>query len=120
MSTHSCLLLSSGAWGAYQAAEKYGFHNVYRRLLEGIKRLDIPPERANLIRTSLKECIRAPTRASKVLNDYRVIEFVEKYSEIIIKEANLPPFFVAVANVIVGKTSIFKAYSVIKKAAMKK
>ena len=55
-----------------------------------------------------------------MLNDYRVIEFVEKYSEIIIKEANLPPFFVAVANVIVGKTSIFRAYSVIKKAAMKK
>ncbi len=64
--------------------------------------------------------MRAPTRASKVLNDYRIIEFVEKYSEIIIKEANLPPFFIAVAEVIVGRTSIFRAYSVLKKAATQK
>ena len=85
-----------------------------------MKQLDIPPDRARLIKVSLKECMRAPYRASKLLNDYQVIEFVEKYSEVIIKEANLPPFFIVVANVILGKTSIFRAYNVLKKAGAKK
>ena len=85
-----------------------------------MNQLDIPPERAVILRMSLKETMRAPFKAYKLLDDYRVIEFVEKYSELIIKEANLPPFFIAVANVVLGRTSVFRAYSVLKKAGKQK
>ena len=101
-----------GGWGIYHAAEEYGFHKVYRRLIEGVRVLQIPETQAKILKYGIKETMRAPATASKWLNDSKMIDFLEQYAKHVLKvDKNIPPFFITIAKVIVGRTGMGKVFN---------
>mmetsp|Transcript_120381 Transcript_120381/g.236620 ORF Transcript_120381/g.236620 Transcript_120381/m.236620 type:complete len:126 (-) Transcript_120381:13-390(-) len=85
--------------GAYKAASDYGFHRVYRRLLEGLKRSNVDKYDQNVVRSTLKSSIRFPTTAYKLLQSNQTLQFLYTYAENVVKRpGSLPGFMVTTAK----------------------
>jgi hypothetical protein len=77
-----------------------GFHRVYRRILEGIKVMNIPKDQANDIKKGVKNAIKVPTSLLNIIQDDKFIDFYEKFTtQYLVPYANkLPPFFQNLSN----------------------
>ena len=104
---------------AYAAAEVYGFAKVYRRLLEGMRLVKIPKDHERVVRSQLKLAIRFPLQAYKAVTNSETADFLVKYSQFVMKQTNLPPFFLAIANMMYKKTPLGKFIDVFEKASKK-
>tara|TARA_B110000090_G_C13009230_1_gene303507 strand:+ start:168 stop:542 length:375 start_codon:yes stop_codon:yes gene_type:complete len=93
----------------YGAAEMYGFHRLYRRLLEGNKK-HVVLEQQKHVRYALRESIRAPQKAASLLADSGVAEFLEKYSEDLMKRKNVPEFMKSLARTITKQSPVGLVY----------
>jgi hypothetical protein len=96
------LLKKFVAYRVYAAVEAYGIPRAYRRLLEGMKAVNIPHKEQQLIRDHLKSGIRVPAtwynHASK-----ETMEFAEKFADHLRSQksnanAMYPHFFLTVAE----------------------
>lgn len=92
-------LLAAKKVAVYKVAEAYGFPLVYRRLAEGVKRT-MPVEQQARVRNAIKASMRSPKEVFSLINDSGVIEFIEKYSRLIVEKSpvSVPPFMVTLAE----------------------
>ena len=75
----------------------------------------VPPAQGVVIRTILKESIRAPQTAYKILERHELTDFFETYSAYAIKAANVPPLLVTLANAYLKRTDFGKLMGIMKK-----
>eukprot|EP00941_MAST-03F_sp_MAST-3F-sp1_P003253 g3253.t1 len=61
----------------FAAARSYGWHRIYRRLLEQNKVLT-PIENQEVVKIALREAMRFPLRAYEMSRDSHVIKFVDR------------------------------------------
>jgi hypothetical protein len=71
-----------------------GFPRVYRRLVEGMKILNIPKSQQVTIKSGIKLAMRQPTQALNVIARPEIKEFAEAYSQYSKKAAEIPDFMV--------------------------
>ena len=105
------ILLLTKKVAFYGAAEIYGFHRLYRRLLEGNKK-HVPLLQQAEVRYALRESIRFPQKAATLLADSGVVEFIEKYSEDVLKQQNVPGFIKSIAKALTKRSPI--GYVIVK------
>ncbi len=96
-------------YNLYQTANSYGYHRVYRRLLESLrdnKKLNFSHESNRRIKAAIKEAIRFPTTAMDVIVRPEVVEFLNKSIDYISQTSNnkLPTFMVTFASLLVKQT----------------
>ncbi len=63
----------------YVLVQQYGYHRLYRRLLEGMRVLQIPKTNQRVIQRHLKDAIRFPTTAHHILTDKLTREYLIQY-----------------------------------------
>lgn len=99
----------------YASLQAYGFHRVYRRLLEANKRLVDSPKDRRLIQDNIKEAMRFPTKIVDVLEESHTIAFLQKYAKELTTgiEAKAPSFFITAAKILVTKTPIARIFDII-------
>ena len=85
----------------YKAAKHYGFPRVYRRIIEGIRNT-VPVENQASIRSKVRTAMRLPNKAYPLLKDSGMIDFVNKYSDLIVKNSpiSVPPFMYDAATMV--------------------
>ena len=99
-----------GAWKLFKAAENYGFHNFYRRILEGIKILKIPESQAANLKIGIKNAFRIPSSLNELLNNQQYKEFIDKYCRLVLKNNNMPPFLISLAKLVTENSHIFDSF----------
>ena len=106
---------------ALAAAEAYGYPRIYRRLLEGMKIINIPVEQRKPIKITIKESIRFPSTAYNVITSSETSNFLLKYLEYTNSHinANIPPFFLIIAKILAKKTPIGRILDLLEKSARK-
>jgi len=107
-------LLALKKAAVWKMAETYGFPMLYRRLAEGVK-YTMPKEQHGQILYAIKTSMRSPRLAFTVLNDSGVIQFAEKYSQLIVEKSpvKVPRFMVSIAEVIVKDSGAGKMWTFI-------
>jgi hypothetical protein len=63
----------------YYVAKQYGFHLLYRRLLEGMKTMNLTKEQQKIISNQLKAAIRFPQTAHKALSEVQTSSYLTHY-----------------------------------------
>lgn len=96
-----------------------GFPRVYRRLLEGIRKVNLPAAQAAVVKQSIKASIRAPSTAYTTLQQAEIIDFVSKYANYAIQASGVPDFIVTAAKIFVKKSTAGKIFDIFMKAAPK-
>ena len=107
---------------ALAAAEAYGYHRAYRRMIEGMLKLGIDKSQRVVIQKQLKSAIRAPGTAYEVITSPEVSKFISQYGEYLLKATNLqvPPFFTILAKLLFKRTPLGKIVDILHKSASKK
>lgn len=77
--------------------------------------MDVPESQAKLVKIGLKEAFRSPTTVGKLLKDYNMIDFFDKYSAYVIKTTSLPPFLVSLASGWLQKSNIGKVWEILRR-----
>jgi hypothetical protein len=81
----------------YYVAKQYGFHLVYRRLLEGMKTLKLTKEQQKIVSNQLKAAIRFPQTAHKTLSEVNTSTYLTSYfnnlEQLSQKIPNIPKVF---------------------------
>ena len=105
-------LLAFKKAAVWKVAETYGFPLVYRRLAEGVK-YTMPKEQQAQILYAIKTSMRSPRLAFTALNNSGVIQFVERYSQLIVDKSpvKVPRFMTSIAEVIVKDTGPGKLWT---------
>lgn len=106
---------------ALAAAELYGYHRCYRRLLEGTKVLKLSKAQESMLKDNIKMSMRFPSTAYNRLINTETYNIAERYAEYIVKSADgkVPPFFVSIAKYMLKKSSFGKWADVIQRAVKK-
>lgn len=92
----------------YYAAKEYGFHLIYRRLLEGMKIIKIPKENQKIISKHIKEAFRFPNNAHKLLIENNTAEYLIKYFDNLdIISKNIPKVMYSIKDVLYYKIPYF-------------
>ncbi|EWM22699.1 Tex-like protein, HTH domain protein [Nannochloropsis gaditana] len=90
----------------YGAMKAYGFHRVYRRLLEANNRLMDNSQDRRIVRENIKQAMRAPNHVVEILDESHTVAFLTRYAKELTTglETRAPPFFVNAARVVLQKT----------------
>lgn len=93
----------------YLLAEEYGFHRIYRRLLEGMKHLRIEQREQQVLKYHIKASIRAPTTVYHHIANHELMKFIQNYAQYVLQHANdknfhIPSFFIHIATFIFKQT----------------
>ena len=89
-----------------------GFHRVYRRLLEGTKKLNMSPENTKAVKNGVKLAIRSPTEILSVLKQAEIQTFIKQYSSLSTQLENVPPFMNSLLSEVVrqSESSMLRLY----------
>jgi len=111
-------LLAVKKFAVWKVAETYGFPLVYRRLAEGVK-YTMPKEQQGQVLLAIKTSMRSPRLALSLLNDSGFIQFVEKYSQLIVEKSpvNVPPFMKSIAEVVIKDSGVGKWWTFLSSSA---
>ena len=98
-----------------------GFHNVYKRLVEGIKVSGLSKQQQIVVKDNIKHAFRFPSTAFNTLMKNETAEFIVNYAESIIHSSSskLPPFFRIYAELLYKQTPFGKITDIIRKIAGK-
>lgn len=104
---------------ALAAAETYGYHRCYRRVLEYARMTKLPTAQREVLRQGIKQSLRFPASAYHTLTSSEVYNVVQVYARHVVEAAELdkrvPPFFVPVAKFFLKKTTVGKWFEFIEK-----
>ena len=108
------LLKQASIFNLYGAMKAYGFHRVYRRLLEANKRLVDKPQDRRIVQDTIKQALRAPNQVVQILDESHTVAFLARYARELTTdlETKAPPFFVKSAQVVLQKTPMGKLIDV--------
>ncbi len=102
------ILKNATLYNAVIAAQTYGWNRIYRRVLEGMRSLRLPPDQSLLLKNNIKTAIRSPTIAYETLMNNETVVFIENYSKFVVEKSGLdkkiPPFLVTLATYYLKKT----------------
>ena len=104
------LLKQANFFTFYQAAASYGWHKIYRRLLEANNRLVDKKEDRLIVQDTIKQAMRFPTKVVDILDESHTVAFLQKYAKELTTdlETKAPPFFVNAAKLVLAKTPLGK------------
>mmetsp|Transcript_4747 Transcript_4747/g.7207 ORF Transcript_4747/g.7207 Transcript_4747/m.7207 type:complete len:128 (+) Transcript_4747:156-539(+) len=114
------LMKNATLMNAYYAAESYGFHRIYRRMLEALKKSNLDDAHMAMVSDNIKHAMRYPSSAYVSLTESHTSRFIVKFSEDVLKKADVHPAVLAAANVLFKRTPAGKLIDVFKRAAEKK
>ena len=85
------------------AANAYGLHRVYRRLLESTKVIVHDKSQRLIVQGVIKEGFRYPSRLAKHIDNKEVIDFASKYIKMALDNSpkiDVPPFVKQAASLV--------------------
>lgn len=119
----SLILKNASVYNAVIAAQAYGWHRIYRRLLEGMRSLHLPNDQRLMLSSNIKSVIRSPSLAHEALMNNDTVVFIENYSKFIIEKSGIdkkiPPFLVTLATYWLKKTPAGKWFDLFTKSKSK-
>ena len=102
------------------AAETYGYHRCYKRILEGARAAKIPIAQRKLLQDGIKQSLRFPLTAYQTLTKSELYAVIQVYAKTVVETAELdkriPPFFLPVAKFFLKKTTAGKWLDFIEKS----
>lgn len=119
----SLILKNASVYNAVIAAQAYGWHRIYRRLLEGMRSLHLSNDQRLMLSSNIKSVIRSPSLAHEALMNNDTVVFIENYSKFIIEKSGIdkkiPPFLVTLATYWLKKTPAGKWFDLFTKSKSK-
>lgn len=92
----------------YYTAKQYGFNLIYKRLLEGMKLINLSKNQQKIVSKNIKEAMRFPTNSLKYLNEINTSEFIIKYFDNIeqFSNKNIPEIMFNIKDVLYYKIPV--------------
>jgi hypothetical protein len=100
----------------YYAAKQYGFPKIYRRLLEGLKYLNMSNEHKKVVSSNLKYSIRYPSKAYSLLTETHTATFIVHFFENLSRvfPSNTPAIFLNMKDILYENTPFGKIIDLFK------
>ena len=119
----SLIMKNATVYNAIIAAQAYGWHRIYRRILEGMRSLRLPNDQRRLLSSNIKSAIRSPSVAYETLINNETVVFIENYSKFVVEKSGIdkkiPPFLVTLASYWLKKTPAGKWFDLFSKSKSK-